>query len=194
LRGSRAAVPGNPQSTIRNTMCTMDRRQSLLCLSTIAAHALFPQLLARLALVSNAIAAAPDKWRPELLSPAQGAVLAELAETILPETDTPGAKAARVHVFIDLALARCVAPAQQQAALAALDALGGHFPGLSPTERQQRVERMAPEPLGLLRELTLLGYFSSEIGATQALAYDAVPGGYRGCIDLKAGQKAWATR
>ena len=169
----------------------MDRRQSLLCLSTIAAHALFPQLLARLALVSNAIAAAPDEWRPELLSPAQGAVLAEVAETILPETDTPGAKAARVHVFIDLALARCVAPAQQQAAL---DALGGDFPRLSPTERQQRVERMAPEPLGLLRELTLLGYFSSEIGATQALAYDAVPGGYRGCVDLKAGQKAWATR
>jgi glucoside 3-dehydrogenase (cytochrome c) hitch-hiker subunit len=175
-------------------MCTMDRRQSLLCLSTIAAHALFPQLLGRLALVSNAIAAAPDEWRPELLSPAQGAVLAEVAETILPETDTPGAKAVRVHVFIDLALARCVAPAQQQAALAALDSLGGDFPGLSPTERQRRVERMAPEPLGLLRELTLLGYFSSEIGATQALAYDAVPGGYRGCLDLKPGQKAWATR
>jgi glucoside 3-dehydrogenase (cytochrome c) hitch-hiker subunit len=172
----------------------MDRRQSLLCLSTIAAHALFPQMLARFALASEAIAAAADQWRPELVSPAQGAVLAEVAETILPETDTPGAKAARVHVFIDLALARCVAPAQQQAALAALDALGATFLALSPPERQQRVERMAPEPLGLLRELTLLGYFSSEIGATQTLAYDAVPGGYRGCLDLKPGQKAWATR
>jgi Gluconate 2-dehydrogenase subunit 3 len=175
-------------------MCAMNRRQSLLSLSTLAAHAVFPQVLARFALVSDAIAAAPDEWRPELVSPALGAVLADVAETILPETDTPGAKAARVHVFIDLALARCVAPAQQQAALAALDALGTDFLALSPTERQRRVERIAPEPLGLLRELTLLGYFSSEIGATRALAYDAVPGGYRGCVDLKPGQKAWATR
>ena len=63
-----------------------------------------------------------------------------------------------------------------------------------PTERQRRVERMAPDALGLLRELTLLGYFTSEIGATQAMAYEAVPGGYRGCVDLKPGQKAWATR
>jgi hypothetical protein len=172
----------------------MNRRQSLMSLCALAAHALFPQVLERFAVASEAIAAAADEWRPELVSPAQGAVLAEVAETILPETDTPGAKAARVHVFIDLALARCVAPAQQQAALAALDALGATFLALRPTERQRRVERIAPEPLGLLRELTLLGYFSSEIGATQALAYDAVPGGYRGCLDLKPGQKAWATR
>ena len=52
---------------------------------------------------------------------------------------------------------------------------------------------MPPDALGLLRELTVLGYFTSEVGATQALAYEAVPGGYRGCVDLKPGQKAWAT-
>ena len=46
----------------------------------------------------------------------------------------------------------------------------------------------------MLKELTVLGYFSSEIGATQALAYDKVPGGYWGCLDLKPGQKGWATR
>ena len=101
----------------------MNRRQSLLCLSALATHALFPQVLERFALVATAMGAAPDDWRPELVTPAQGALLAEIAEAILPETETPGAKAARVHVFIDLALARCVAPAQQQAVLAAIDAL-----------------------------------------------------------------------
>jgi hypothetical protein len=44
----------------------------------------------------------------------------------------------------------------------------------------------------LLRDLTLLGYFTSQWARTEALAYVAVPGEYRGCTDLKPGQKAWA--
>ncbi|HTN35703.1 MAG TPA: gluconate 2-dehydrogenase subunit 3 family protein [Arachidicoccus sp.] len=44
----------------------------------------------------------------------------------------------------------------------------------------------------LVRDLTIMGYFSSEIGATKARAYVAVPGRYDGCVDLKPGQKAWA--
>ena len=172
----------------------MNRRQSLLCLSTLAAHALFPQVVERFALASKAVGAAFDAWQPELVSPAQGALLAEIAETILPETDTPGAKAARVHVFIDLALARCATPAQQQAVLAALDGLGAAFLTLSPDARRLRVEQIAPDALAVLRDLTLLGYFTSEVGATRALAYESVPGSYRGCVDLKPGQKAWATR
>jgi hypothetical protein len=44
----------------------------------------------------------------------------------------------------------------------------------------------------LMKQLTLLGYFSSEVGATQALRYVAVPGKFEGCIDYKKGDKAWA--
>lgn len=44
----------------------------------------------------------------------------------------------------------------------------------------------------LMKELTLLGYFTSEVGATQALAYVAVPGQYVGCVKMTPGQKAWA--
>lgn len=44
----------------------------------------------------------------------------------------------------------------------------------------------------MLKDLTLMGYFTSEIGCTQALEYVAVPGHYDGCITLKPGQKAWA--
>jgi len=172
----------------------MNRRQSLLCLSTLAAHALFPQVVERFALASKAVGAALDAWQPELVPPAQGALLAEIAETILPQTDTPGAKAARVHVFIDLALARCATPSQQQAVLTALDGLAAAFLTLSPDARRLRVEQIAPDALAVLRDLTLLGYFTSEVGATQALAYEPVPGSYRGCVDLKPGQKAWATR
>ncbi|GAB4032756.1 gluconate 2-dehydrogenase subunit 3 family protein [Spirosoma jeollabukense] len=45
----------------------------------------------------------------------------------------------------------------------------------------------------LVKELTILGYFSSEIGCTQALAYVPIPGRYEGVVKLKDGQKAWAT-
>lgn len=44
----------------------------------------------------------------------------------------------------------------------------------------------------LMKELTLLGYFTSEIGCKQALAYVEVPGKYEGCVKMTPGQKAWA--
>ena len=44
----------------------------------------------------------------------------------------------------------------------------------------------------LMKELTLLGYFTSKIGATQALRYIETPGRYEGCIPYKKGEKAWA--
>lgn len=44
----------------------------------------------------------------------------------------------------------------------------------------------------IIKELTLLGYFTSEVGATQSLAYIAVPGKYEGCVKMTPGQKAWA--
>ncbi|BAU55130.1 gluconate 2-dehydrogenase subunit 3 family protein [Mucilaginibacter gotjawali] len=45
----------------------------------------------------------------------------------------------------------------------------------------------------MVKELTLLGYFTSEIGATKALRYIAVPGHYDGNLPYKKGDKAWAT-
>ena len=44
----------------------------------------------------------------------------------------------------------------------------------------------------MLKDMTLLGYFTSEVGATQALEYVPVPGRYDGCVTMKPGQKAWA--
>jgi len=44
----------------------------------------------------------------------------------------------------------------------------------------------------MIKELTLLGYFTSEIGQTQALRFNMVPGRYEGCVPYKKGDKAWA--
>ena len=55
-------------------------------------------------------------------------------------------------------------------------------------------ERKRPFVL-MIKELTLLGFFTSQIGATQVLQYEAVPGGFQACIPLaQAGNgKQWAT-
>jgi hypothetical protein len=166
------------------------RRQVLAGISALATHALFPEVLEAFA---RAAAAPPHAWRPEVVAADQGPLLAEVVETILPATDTPGAKAARVHVFVDLALARCALPTARAAALSALRTLGAGFLAAAPDARRAALGRLDAAALAVLQELTVLGYFSSEIGATQALAYDPLPGAYRGCIDLAPGQKAWAT-
>jgi glucoside 3-dehydrogenase (cytochrome c) hitch-hiker subunit len=49
-----------------------------------------------------------------------------------------------------------------------------------------------PHYFGLIRELALGAYFSSEIGTTKALRYVAVPGRFVGCMTLEPGQRAWA--
>lgn len=50
-----------------------------------------------------------------------------------------------------------------------------------------------PRFFPVLRELVTVGYFTSELGATQAVRYDAVPGAYRGCVPLSEIGRAWAT-
>jgi hypothetical protein len=172
----------------------MNRRESLVGLSALAAHAMFPQVLERFASMATAATQGGDAWRPEFLSPSEGQVLAEVVETIIPETDTPGAKAARVHVFVDLMLKDCVAAAEQAEVRRTLDALGDSFVRAASTERLVRLRQTDSAGFRLLRELTMLGYFTSEIGVTKALAYVRVPGEYRGCIDLTPGQRTWATR
>jgi hypothetical protein len=170
----------------------MNRRHALMGLSAIAGHALFPDVLA--AFAASFAGGAQGGWPVQLVNESQSRILTEAVETILPQTSTPGAKAARVHVFVDLVLAKCASPADQKKVLAALDALGPAFVTAAPSERQKALEATDKDAFAMLKELTVLGYFSSEIGATQALAYDKVPGGYWGCLDLKPGQKGWATR
>lgn len=169
--------------------------------------------------------------KPVLFSADQDATVAELAETIIPTTKTPGAKAAKVNEIIDVVLKDCYKAEDQQRFLEGLaqtnklsqDAYGKAFVGLDANQRieivkkleaeakQQKAEMNKPVANGgqqdvqvpkeqkkftpfftMLKDLTLMGYFTSEIGATQALEYVAVPGRFDGCVPLKPGQKAWA--
>jgi hypothetical protein len=44
----------------------------------------------------------------------------------------------------------------------------------------------------MMKQLTLWGYFSSEIGMKQALRFLPIPGRYDGALPYKKGDKAWA--
>ena len=143
-------------------------------------------------------------------------LLSEVAETILPETDTPGAKAAGVGPFIAMMLQECYVEEDQKLVLDGLtelnkrsnDEFGDAFTETSPENRTALLttidkERIAynkdkkgedpPHYFTLIKELTITGYFTSEPGATQALRYVPVPGRYDGCVPYNEGDKVWAT-
>jgi hypothetical protein len=150
--------------------------------------------------VLEAFAATPRK--PTFFSAPEMRTLVALVDTILPATDSPAASAADTHYFIDLAIPACAKPAAQKTFRDGLRALGAkNFAGLAPDERvavlKARAEQdQAPEYdqsfFKILKDYTLSGYFLSEIGATKALAYEQVPGGYWGDLPLQPDQKAWA--
>ena len=169
--------------------------------------------------------AATSSWQPQFLSKEQAALVDDIAELIVPHTTTPGARDVGVPAFIDVILKEAYPPEDQQRFVSGLKefealaqrANGKPFLQLSQEqrlgflqqihdeaailERKQQdaqdvpaAERKRPFVL-MMKELTLLGFFSSQAGATQVLQYVAVPGGFQACIPVaQAGNgKTWAT-
>ena len=157
------------------------------------------------------------------------ALLDEIAETILPETSTPGAKAAKTGAFMALMVTDVYTPREQQVfrdGMRALDeacrrANSVSFMQASPAQRLALLETLdreqktvmdaresaprsrapAPEPAGdepahyfrMLKELALLGYFTSEVGYTRAMRYMEAPGRFDPCAPHAPGDKTWAS-
>lgn len=163
----------------------------------------------------DALEDAPDSKGIGLFSKSQIKLMNEIADTILPETGTPGAKAAKVGQFIAVIVSDCYEPADQKIfteGLAQLQVLckqktGKSFVKCSPQQRldflkvldqEQKAYYKSKKPsdpplyFRQMKDLTLLGYFTSEVGATQALRYLPVPGRYE-TIDYKKGDRAWGS-
>jgi hypothetical protein len=176
------------------------------------------------------------------------AYLDEIADTILPTTSTPGAKAAKTGELMarivtdsysleDQRIFRAgmvkldnasqdknggktfmqATPEQRLALLKTLDKEQFDFSEKMRLEQLKKskefiakaVEENAPnttsqqataitdEPpnryFRMMKELSLLGYFTSEIGCTQAQVYEEAPGRYDPCLPYTPGQKAWAS-
>jgi len=143
-------------------------------------------------------------------APLEEDILAEFADIIIPTTaSSAGAKEAGLGKFIPMMIRDCYPKEIQEIFMVGFKEMqtkcqknyGKTFLEMSIFERQQLMNVLKDEAIKsnkkpsffiIARDLTILGYFSSEIGCTQAREYIAVPGRYDGSADYKPGQKAWA--
>ena len=145
----------------------------------------------------------------EVLYADDEALLVAVADTLLPTTAaSPGAAAAGVAPVVDRLLTRCRDLATHGRVVTGLEELrricrehcSAPFADLSQADRERLLRGFddaarrsgAPHWFDDVRELVLQAYFTSEVGATQALRYVREPGPWVGCVPLQPGQPAWA--
>ncbi len=144
-----------------------------------------------------------------VLTEHQNATITTLAELIIPETDTPGATAAQVNRFVDVMLAEWFDGEDREeflAGLAALDARSGArfgepFVALGQAQQTELLRELDAQVTALregglptddhffsrMKWLTLYGYYTSEVGATEELEQRIIPGTYVSCAPVRRG-------
>lgn len=148
-------------------------------------------------------------------TPEDVAYLDEVADTILPPTKTPGAKAAKTGQFMTVMINDCYEEKNQKIFHEGMKKLNDFsqktydntFVKLNPQQRHDLLVKLDNEQkeymknkkkedpshyFRMMKELTMLGYFTSEIGCTQARRYVETPGHYDGNLPYKKGDKAFA--
>lgn len=190
----------------------MDRRHVIRAcaagLAVPALDALTPGSARAVARAIHARIRAASQDEPFLvLTEHQRAMVSVLAESIIPETDTPGAAAARVDRFVDVMLAEWFTADEREEFLGGLVALDARSvstfgaPFLALDEGQQTVllhgldaEVVALERAELptahhffrqIKWLTVYGYYTSEVGATEELQLVIAPGRYEPCAPVR---------
>lgn len=194
-------------------MSTVDRREAIRRVAVLLGGTLSAPAIAGVLAGCTRESDADARWKPRALSSEQGELVATIADHIIPRTDTPGASDVGVPRFIDTMMAEFYPAADRQhfvAGLAALDerarrAHGTTFLRSAPGEQVALVSALdaeaiaqgsgVPEPhwFRTMKELTLLGYYTSEAGLTKELGYVQVPGRYDGCVPLDAAPRSRAT-
>jgi gluconate 2-dehydrogenase gamma chain len=196
----------------RHAQHPIDRREALRRAALLLGGALAAPTVAGVLAGCEARHMPDGAWKPRALTPDQADLIATIADHILPETDTPGARAVGVHRFIDAMLAESYPTEDRErflAGLADVDArarrtCGRAFLQCATTDQRALLVQLDREafatPTGpdeapffrTMKELTLVGYYTSEIGATRELRHAAVPGRFEGCVPLSAIGRTWA--
>lgn len=191
---------------------TLTRREAVKRMAVLMGGALSAPAAA--GILSGCRAPSGADWTPSTLTEHQNELVTAIAEHIIPETDTPGARAANVNRFIDEMLSKSWFPEQAAAFTTGLDGVdalaeerfGSAFLDLSSDDQvalltvldeeafgpQADFDPEAPPFFRLMKELTVIGYYTSEIGASQELHINLVPGRWDGCIPYSEIGKAWA--
>lgn len=163
-----------------------------------------------------------------VFSPEEVSFFNEIAEVIIPRTETPGAKDANVGQMALVLANDCYSEIEKTTFIKGFRSInslcksqfGKEFLLLSDEDRKKFVSALdveaeeynnnakiyyrhsipngddnpnVPHYFTLIKQLTLFSFFTSEIGATKVLRFEAVPGKYDGNLDYKKGDRAWAT-
>ena len=156
-----------------------------------------------------------DSYAPRTLSAKQDEMVTVISELIIPETDTPGAKAAGVNRFIDKMLTDWNTEEEREHFLSGLDSVddtsnelhGNAFLDLNQQQQIEVLEQKEEEANGenpmpdteikpffdMMKEFTLVGYYTSEIGATEELVWNHVAGRWDGCYPYSEVGRAWSS-
>ena len=187
----------------------MERREAIRRTAALMGGVIFaPTILG----VLNGCTPSTEKWVPVLFDRNQASLATALANTIIPETDTPGAVEVGVPGFIEKMVNEVYTEEQRHGFLTGFElfdeecrnSTGSSFADLTDDEQYEyasQINREAienertegPQFFLIFKELTMVGFFTSEVGATQVLRYEAVPGIYEGCVPFEDIGRTWAT-
>lgn len=134
-------------------------------------------------------------------------MLVDITERIIPATDTPGAKDANVVSYIHSRMKNFMTEEERTPYMEGLktfdvksnEAYSKNYNDLTDEQKMELLTVLDKEAKGpgdhifnTLKEETVVGFFTSEVGATKVLRFDPIPGRFDGCADYTAGQAAWA--
>lgn len=180
------------------------KRTTLLLGGTLSASAI-------LGVMSGCKADPVLNWTPAYLNLEEASIIEKMVDRIIPATDTPGAIDAGVPIFIDRMMADFYQEKEKstlkegikKVAADAKAAYGSSFTDLTEEQQIELLTKYDQEAYSsttqqdhffkTIKELTILGFCTSEAGATEFLEYDPVPGEYKGCIPYSEIGKTWAT-
>lgn len=191
----------------------MDRRQALQRAGLVLGYAISAPVIAG---IMNGCKSTPElTYKPVFFTEEQAGLVSEVAAIIIPKTDTPGAKEVGVPAFMDQLIMQCYKKEDQDRFLAGLaefdegakKAYGDSFMDLEPAKQKEYVKKTHDAALDaakagtakdkpfilMAKELTVVGFYTSEEGASKILQYAPVPGAFHGCVPMAEVGKTWAT-
>lgn len=191
------------ESTASLESSLLSRREAIRRATLLVGAALTPSLLAGALRAQAAPPGAPAR----VLTPAQLETVTAIADRILPRTDTPGASDVGVPAFIDLMLADYLTVEERTVFVTGLAQLdntcrtrhGAGFAQLTPARQDEQLLALAEASksgtrtfLHLVREATIVGYFTSEVVGKTVTHYDPVPGRFDPCVPIsEVGNVVW---
>lgn len=196
----------------RMLMNQIDRREALKRLSLIVGGTLSASTVSAF-LSGCGSGGGGDGFVFETLTPDQQELVTAIADVIIPATDTPGARDVGVDQFIDQMLSGWMKPPEKERFLDGLSTFessfqtdnGKAFVHASSSDQLAYMEprdvaavtarREGRRPLpffGVMKELVVTGYYTSEIGASQELRHQMIFAKYDGNVELQPGGRAWS--